>query len=79
MLIPIFFNVEYVFSLFKIMFKLLKFDIVVLIFLELNDSIFFDMDNISSAFPGIIISILSFSQIFKIVLMNFLELPFGTI
>ena len=79
MLIPIFFNVEYVFSLFKIMFKLLKFDIVVLIFLELNDSIFFDMDNISSAFPGIIISILSFSQIFKIVLINFLELPFGTI
>ena len=79
MLIPIFFNFEYVFSLFKIMFKLLKFDIVVLIFLELNDSIFFDMDNISSAFPGIIISILSFSQIFKIVLINFLELPFGTI
>ena len=64
MLIPIFFNTEYVFSLFKIVFKLLKFDIVVLIFFELNNSIFFDIDNISSAFPGIKISIFSLSQIF---------------
>ena len=52
---------------------------VVLMFLESNNLIFFDMDNISSAFPGIIMSIFSFSQIFKIVLINFLELPFGTI
>ena len=60
MLIPIFFNFEYVFSLFKIIFKLLKLDMVVLMFLELNSSIFFDIDNISSAFPGIMISIFSF-------------------